>query len=74
LWAIVNTVMNLWVPYKATPSHYISVRSILMAHFHLRLGLPNGLAFLGFPKFRVTCLVSPHLLPLDFISLVIFSE
>jgi hypothetical protein len=63
---------------QSTPSHPISLRSILILSTHLRLGLPNGLLPYGFPNnILYAFLFSPsvlHALPISssFISSVPF--
>jgi hypothetical protein len=46
---------------QSTPSHPISLRSILILSTHLRLGLPSGLFHSGFPtNILYAFLFSPH--------------
>jgi hypothetical protein len=42
-------------PYQSTPSHPISVRSILILSTHLRVGLSSGLFPSGFPNNSSPC-------------------
>jgi hypothetical protein len=69
---------------QSTPSHHISLRSILFLYFHLRLDLTNGLFLSGFQTTIVytyiflvcpiyaTFLARPN--HLDFISLIVFGH
>jgi hypothetical protein len=65
-------------PYQSTPSHSISLRTILLSSSHLRPGLPIGLFSSGFPTnilyafifspFRATC--PAHLILIDSIIII----
>jgi hypothetical protein len=67
---------------QSTPSHPISLRSILILSTYLRLGLPSGLLRSGYPtnilyaflfsQIRATC--PAHLILLDLIILIILGE
>jgi hypothetical protein len=67
---------------QSTPSHPISLRSILILSTHQRLGLPSGLLHSGFPTnilyaflfspMRATC--PAHLILLDLIVLLMIGE
>jgi hypothetical protein len=45
---------------QSTPFHPISLRSILMLYFHLRLGLPSGLFLSCFPTKILYALLISH--------------
>jgi hypothetical protein len=72
----------LCLPNPVSPSIPISLRSIFVLPFHLRLGLPSGLLPSGLPpKIRQTPLPSSmratcpaYLIPLDLITLTICGE
>jgi len=67
---------------QSTPSHPVSLTSILTLSSHLRVGLPSGLFPSGFPTtvfhtflvcpMHATC--SVHLILLDLITLIIIGE
>jgi hypothetical protein len=67
---------------QSTPSHPISLRSILILFTHLRLGLPSGLILSGFPTNILYAFLFPHmraacpahLILLDLIVLIMFGE
>jgi hypothetical protein len=70
-----------WCSVKAQGQIYFYLY-VLILSFHLRLGLPSGVFHSGFPtKILYDFLMSPmrdkcptHLIPLDFITLMIFGE
>jgi len=73
----------IWAKYiQSTPCHPISLWSILILFFYLRLRLPSCLFSSGFPtNILCTFFISPtratypvHLTPLDFITIIIFGE
>jgi hypothetical protein len=67
---------------QSTPSHPISLRSILILSTHLHLGLTSGLLPFGFPTnilyallFYLMCATCPaHLILLDLIILIMVGE
>jgi hypothetical protein len=69
-------------PYRSSPYHLISLRSILILSTHLCLGLPSGLfpswLFhqypICIPRLHHSCYMPAHLILLDLIILIMFGE
>ena len=65
-----TTLVPTWSQIQSTPSHTLTLTSILILPSHLRLGLPSGLFLSSFPsKEPYVFLFSPHLphaLPISF--------